>query len=520
MRQELTFLVAPDPPDRPRARAGLPPAGRRRRPAPSPSAPSHPPRPGPPGLTHAHLLLLRHPDLAARPARPAADARHDRPQHRQRLDHRATRARRPRWPPRQRCSSRSAARQRRPARTSARASTCRASAASATSSSTSSTARQNTSLSDWTAQRRRAGHRRALALAEPGDSGINAQLVEVLDVLVGPLQRARTSAAAKQALVEQAARADRLDHTSVRAQLRRRAGSARRTEYSAITAPGRRGRRRSPPSSPTSNKTIRSSSTTGDAAERPDGPPRPAARPAVDASARSRSSSSPAARTNVSFVDATTRRRRTRSSPTRPRTGPARRPATWSPGGQLGGLLTVGQSPAARSTATSTHARLVRDRRSADNGQHRLRRQLLHVRHARRGRRSQVAAPIQAAPAEHRAPAPATRAPTTSRSPSRSCAAAPASTAPTRRSCAEGRLERQRGHAHAGQRAGARRLGRGPPPERRRRLDGRGDVEPRPLPARLPGLGARHVDDGRDARRRSSTGPEGSVCEPCASPPR
>ena len=47
----------------------------------------------------------------------------------------------------------------------------------------------------------------------------------------------------------------------------------------------------------------------------------------------------------------------------------------------------------------------------------------------------------------------------------------------------------------------ADRLRRGPPPERGRRLDRRGDVQPRALPARLPGLRARHVDDGRDARR-------------------
>ena len=67
---------------------------------------------------------------------------------------------------------------------------------------------------------------------------------------------------------------------------------------------------------------------------------------------------------------------------------------------------------------------------------------------------------------------------------------------------AAGRRRRRAGAPRLrGQRPGADRLRRRPPPERLRRLDGRGDDQPRPLPARLPGLRARHVDDGRDARR-------------------
>ena len=56
------------------------------------------------------------------------------------------------------------------------------------------------------------------------------------------------------------------------------------------------------------------------------------------------------------------------------------------------------------------------------------------------------------------------------------------------------------GRAPRGQRAGPDDNRRRPPPERLRRLARRGDDEHGPLPARLPGVGARDVDDGRDAR--------------------
>ena len=63
------------------------------------------------------------------------------------------------------------------------------------------------------------------------------------------------------------------------------------------------------------------------------------------------------------------------------------------------------------------------------------------------------------------------------------------------------RLRGPRGHAQRGQRRGAHRRGAGPPRERRRRLAGRGDGQHHQVPAGLPGVLARHVDDGRDARR-------------------
>ena len=58
---------------------------------------------------------------------------------------------------------------------------------------------------------------------------------------------------------------------------------------------------------------------------------------------------------------------------------------------------------------------------------------------------------------------------------------------------------------------------RGPPPERLRRLDGRGDDEHHPLPARLPGLGASDDDDRRDARHADQPHREGLGAR--ASPP-
>ena len=103
MRQELAFLshlmrlVGGEP------EAGLPAGDAGRRPAPAPPPPAPRPSTCRPER-HADLLLLRPPDLAARPARPAARARRHRPQHRQRATPRATRARRPSSPPRRRCS--------------------------------------------------------------------------------------------------------------------------------------------------------------------------------------------------------------------------------------------------------------------------------------------------------------------------------------------------------------------------------------------------------------------------------
>ena len=58
----------------------------------------------------------------------------------------------------------------------------------------------------------------------------------------------------------------------------------------------------------------------------------------------------------------------------------------------------------------------------------------------------------------------------------------------------------------------ARRRRPGPPPERLRRLARRGDGQHDPLPARLPGRGARDVDHGRHARHAHQPRPAGWGC--------
>ena len=92
-----------------------------------------------------------------------------------------------------------------------------------------------------------------------------------------------------------------------------------------------------------------------------------------------------------------------------------------------------------------------------------------------------------------------TRAPTTSPSASPTCAPAPADAAyrtfVARIGADVNAATREQANA-----AGADRVRRRPPPEHRRRLAGRGDDQPRPLPARLPGVGALDVHDRRDAR--------------------
>ena len=247
------------------------------------------------------------------------------------------------------------------------------------------------------------------------------------------------------------------------------------------------------------NKTISSFITNGDIAERPDGPPRPAARQALAATARSRSSSSPAARpTSPSSTATTGTSYPIVADQTATWAGP---PAGgWSPGRRDGRPAERRQVPGRHDRRLPGDDRLVHERRSPTSVNARLRRRLLHHRHARR-------APRSPSPPRSRPRRRASRS-GTGASGSNDLALAVSQlrgNAAHRRRLQgvrrQGRRRPQRGHAHAGQRPGARRLGRGPPPERGGRLDGRGDVQPRALPARLPGLRPRHVDDGRDARR-------------------
>ena len=75
------------------------------------------------------------------------------------------------------------------------------------------------------------------------------------------------------------------------------------------------------------------------------------------------------------------------------------------------------------------------------------------------------------------------------------------------------RLRLAGGAALARQRDAARRRAREPPRQRLGRLARRGDDEPDALPARLPGLVPRAHRDGRDDRPARSTAPEGSGCD-------
>ena len=165
----------------------------------------------------------------------------------------------------------------------------------------------------------------------------------------------------------------------------------------------------------------------------------------------------------------------------------------------MGGLLAVGKTPAARSTATWPRSTRFTEL-ARRHGQQRLRRHLLHLRRAR-GRHDRRRRPRSRPRRRASAPAPARPAPTTSRSRSRSCAATPAIDGVYKAFVAKvgGDLnESTRMQANAQVLADS--------VENRRqsvagRLDGRGDVQPRALPACLPGLRPRHVDDGRDAGR-------------------
>ena len=124
--------------------------------------------------------------------------------------------------------------QSRPAPSSAPASTSRASAASATSSWTCSSAGQNTSLNDWKAQAE-ALDSAELALAEPGDTGINAQLAKFWNAW-SDLSKSPDSEAAKQALVQRPARSPTRSTPCARrwSPRRRRAQG----QYDSIAGPG------------------------------------------------------------------------------------------------------------------------------------------------------------------------------------------------------------------------------------------------------------------------------------------
>ncbi len=456
--------------------------------------------------SHADLLLLRPPDLAARAARPAAGAGHHRPQHRQRLDGRATRARRPLLvaSPALLIPAGGVANGGRRA-ASAPASTSRPTAASATASSTSSTAprpptsargppapRRSTAPS-WRCRARRERHQPAAR--------------RVLGRLVGPRQRARPTTR----------RAPGAGRAGQRARRRLRAPStpssttcadagARRVRRPRTSRrprrPGRRGR--------PDRHGDRAASTTRSSARSP-----PATSPndlldrrdlLLDQLVRVRPGLRRGDRhdgtVNVSFVDAAAagdhlpdRRRRHRDlgRPARRRRLGARRPPRRAARRR--------PSPAARSTSYRTALDAVAaalDRRR----QRRLRRHLprdrpparparpARRRRARRPSRGSIVAGSRRRGANDIALAVAAaarrrrrrrRLPRASSPASAPRCARPSARRPTREALTDAVEDRRQSVAGVS-------------------LDEE-MTQPRALPARLPGLLARDVDDGRDARR-------------------
>ena len=348
------------------------------------------------------------------------------------------------------------------------------------------------------------------SLAEPGDNGINAQLDEVLGRLVGPRQRAGRPGR-QQALVAAGRRAGRRVPLRRRADARPRSAGAR-AQYDAIAGPGGEVAKIADELARL-NDTIKRSHQRR-RAERPDGPPRPAARPALRATARSPSTDLADGTINVAFGGAGDH---VRSSTAPTVNWPAGR--LTAPGGRSAACSSARASPG------GTHRRLPARDSTRSPRRSPTRSTRAYARHgpfftytagaaaAHRCRVGRQAAPRASPPA----PAPTGRQrPRAAQSPPLRGGAA---TTAYRAFVARVGADVNEANRQAGQRPGAHRLGRGPPPERRRRLARRGDVQPRALPARLPGLRARHVDDGRDARRADQPHRAGSGCEPRASPP-
>jgi flagellar hook-associated protein 1 FlgK len=197
---------------------------------------------------------------------------------------------------------------------------------------------QNTSLADWKAQAE-ALDSAELALAEPGDNGINAQLAKFWNAW-SDLSKAPDSTAAKQALVQRAAALTDSIH-AVRSQMVDAQTTAQGI-YDSIAAPG--GEISKVASELAGlNTTIASYLKNGDAPndllDRRD-----LLIDKLSDYGQVSVETLPGGSTNVSFVDATTGTTYPIvADQTAAWAGP---PAgAWNPGGQLGGLLKVSESP-------------------------------------------------------------------------------------------------------------------------------------------------------------------------------
>ena len=454
------------------------------------------------GLDHVDPVLQRTATRALRGAAGAAGrARRHRAQHRQRETQGYSRQEAVFSAPRRRYRAVRRARRTAPAPSSARASTSSATAACATTSSTCSSAPR--AWRSASSRRRPSGLDAASRTCSPSRATpASASCSQVLELLGRRWPTTRRAPPRQAAVRRRSARPSPTASTTLDSRPRPACSARPPAQYADAPRPA------TAPCKPMAdeiaqlNVAIKQATAARRAAQRPARPPRPAARQAVasrpglgrpttSATAPHPASASAAPRTPL--VDA------------RPPSTCRRRDARPAPGGQLGGLqdrrrpggTIAGYRPTSTAIAasldTSVNAVYGRRRSSPAPTPRRSRSPRPSVDRQRRrrrcGRRRQrVAARRRRAARRHGRPA-------------LRRLRAPAS-APTQAD----------GHRTGDHRQRSSTRHRRAAPVRHRRLDGRGDDQHGPLPARLPGRRARHVDHGRDARHPHQPHRHGSGC--------
>ena len=176
--------------------------------------------------------------------------------------------------------------------------------------------------------------RAELALAEPGDNGINKQLVGVLERLGRPRQRRRRPRGRARACSRRRTRSPTRSGSSTPSSSS--SASRPRDEYAALAG----GRRRGRPDRPRDRRAQRHDQALRHRrrhAERPDGPARPAARPALHARHDLGRQAAPTAASTSTFGGA--------GAPMIDATGYHAEPLGANPGGRLGALKELSTVP-------------------------------------------------------------------------------------------------------------------------------------------------------------------------------